>query len=127
MVGAEFANEGALQEAAIKALEEAGAFVENRVPSYFGERGVPDLTGTFRGRSFAIELKNPKAYGPPKDTDKRWPKQRAYLARLHKAGGFALGTNYLNAVYHLLDMLRNEELDGCYVEDWREPRCRQRK
>jgi hypothetical protein len=128
MVGAEFANEGALQKAAIKYLEEAGAFVENRVPSYFGERGVPDLTGTFRGRSFAIELKNPKAYGPPKLTDKRWPKQKAYLRDLVKAGGYGLGTNLLQPVRNLIFLLSTDESPtrGYYMEEWSEPRCRRR-
>ncbi len=123
-VGAEFETEGALQTAAIKILEEAGAFVENRVPSYFGDRGVPDITGTLRGYSFAIEAKNPKMYGPPKETDKRWPRQRSYLRKLSAAGGYALATNLLQPVFDLIAKINGH---GFYVEEWREPRCRRRK
>lgn len=126
-VGAEFETEAALQKAAIRVLEEAGAFVENRVPSYFGERGVPDLTGTLRGRSFAIELKNPKAYGPPKETDKRWARQRVYLKDLMKAGGYALATNLLEPIHNLVRLMTSETtFSGFYYEEWREPRCRRR-
>jgi hypothetical protein len=122
-----FDNEGQLQKAAIKALELAGAFVENRSPSYWGEKGVPDLTGTLLGRSFAIELKNPQMYGPPRENDKRWSLQKTYLCRLSLVGGYALGTNLISAVHDLISAMQDDAPSsrvGYYRETWHEKRTK---
>lgn len=121
-VGSTFDNEGQLQKAAITALELAGAFVENRAPSYWGTRAV-DLTGILHGTGFAIELKNPKHYGPPGDDDKRWPLQKSYLKKVEKAGGYALGTNIISAVHDLINDIR-DGIRSKYREAWHEHRIK---
>ncbi len=80
----------------------------------FGEDGVSDLLGTLLGIMIAIEVKAPESYrtrGEP-DPDKAllWgptTKQKAYLRRIHNAGGVAAVCVTreqfmvtLNAAYH---------------------------
>jgi hypothetical protein len=125
MVGPMFDNEGQLQTASITVLELAGAFVENRSPSPWGPKGVPDITGILLGRGFAIELKNPTLKGPPRENDKRWPLQQAHLRHVEKAGGYALGTNIISAVHDLITAIRDDAPSskvGYYREAWYEGR-----
>jgi hypothetical protein len=121
MVGPMFDNEGQLQTASITALELAGAFVENRSPSPWGPKGVPDITGILLGCGFAVELKNPTLKGPPRENDKRWPLQQAHLRRVERAGGYALGTNVISAVHDLINDIR-DGIRSKYREAWYEGR-----
>lgn len=117
-------NERALQVKVTRWFTERGIFFENRAPGPFSSIGVPDITGTYLGRSFAIELKHPREHGPRHD-DKRWPAQKRYLVDLYNAGGFALGTNDFSAVPALmrtiasvLDPFGNSSVVASYAEVW---------
>ncbi len=114
-------NEQALQDKALAFIQKI-AFVENRSPSPFGAVGVPDITGCYRGRYFAIELKHPRK-GPPVSGDERWAGQKYFLMRVHANGGFAMGTNNYEAVVVFFESI-DTALDlksphGFYCEDWK--------
>jgi hypothetical protein len=114
-------NEAALQARVLGWLNARGsAHFENRSPGPFGSKGVPDITGTYRGRSVAIELKHPREHGPRAD-DKRWAAQKRYLAGVCAAGGYALGTNNFTAVAALIrhiDAEVSHPTSGYYEESW---------
>jgi hypothetical protein len=117
-------NEKALQRRVTEWLTQRGIFFENRAPGPFVSTGVPDITGTYLGRSFAIELKHPREHGPRHD-DKRWPAQKRYLVNVYSAGGFALATNDYSAVTYLFRTIRavtdpfgNSSVIASYQEVW---------
>lgn len=120
-------NEAALQSSILDWLRgpSVGGKWENRAPSAFGSTGVPDITGCFRGRSIAIELKNPNDHHEPKPTDTRWPGQRKFLRSVFSSGGIALGCNNFEAVRELIIHV-NSNLDASgvsiakpyYAESW---------
>lgn len=94
-------SEKSLQTSVLKYLRTLPCgFFENRSPGPYTKSGVADITGTWYGRSIAIELKAPSK--PPTPS----PAQQAYLEAVKHAGGFVLVANKLDTVKWFIQNVR---------------------
>ena len=88
-------KEATLQTAAKRALERAGAYVENNHGSAHGS-GRPDLSGCLQGLYFGFELKRPGR------ARKGTELQEHVLAQIRLAGGWAGVVNNLDQISDIL-------------------------
>jgi hypothetical protein len=82
-------------------LKARGCYIDSRTSKGYGRRGIPDLTGCYRGYYFAIEAKELDTMQPA-----AWQAKEA--RNIQKAGGFfaCVGApTHLDRVATLLDAI----------------------
>lgn len=93
-------REAAIVDAIVKLIHDRGGWIFKTHGTIVGRRGIPDLSGAYRGRALALEVKRP-GQQPTR-------LQRHELAKARAAGAVAEVVRSAQEVELLLDRVERE-------------------